>query len=94
MKKLLFTIVMGLSICNLNAQKLQPTSHIWISGTADDFRGGYVFSYATAGTPWNGSLISYGGFEANNYDTQISSDYWSNRISFRTRNGDANTWNP
>jgi len=94
MKKLLLTTVMGLLICSLNAQKLEPTSHIWLSGTADDFRGGYVFSYASAGTPWNGSLISYGGFEANNYDTQISSDYWRNRISFRTRNGDANFWNP
>ncbi|UTN05113.1 hypothetical protein L0669_04220 [Flavobacterium bizetiae] len=80
-------------VVTIQAQKLEPTSHIWLSGTADDFRGGYVFSYASAGTPWNGSLISYGGF-TNNYDTQISSDYWRNRISFRTRNGDANFWNP
>ncbi len=93
MKKLLFTIIGGLLIFNLNAQKLEPTSHIWIAGTADNFKGGYAFSYATSGTPWNGSLISYGGFD-NNYDTQISSDYWSSRISFRTKNGDANTWNP
>ena len=93
MKKLLFTIVMGLLISNLNAQKLEPTSHIWVAGTADNFKGGYTFSYATSGTPWNGSLISFGGFD-NNYDTQISSDYWRNRISFRTKNGDANTWQP
>jgi len=93
MKKLLFTIVMGLLISNLNAQKLEPTSHIWVEGTADNFKGGYTFSYATSGTPWNGSLISFGGFD-NNYDTQISSDYWSSHISFRTKNGDANTWNP
>lgn len=65
------------------------------SGTANSFSKGYTFSYATSGTPWNGSLISYGGFSGN-YDTQISSDYGpngGNHISFRTKNGDANTWN-
>ncbi|WP_244160800.1 hypothetical protein [Flavobacterium defluvii] len=80
-----------------NAQNLTPTSTISISGSADSFKGGYTFSYATAGTPWNGSLISYGGFYNNSYDTQISSDYGpngGNHISFRTRNGDANIWNP
>jgi hypothetical protein len=93
MKKLLFTIVMGLLISSLNAQKLEPTSHIWVAGTADNFKGGYTFSYATAGTAWNGSLISFGGFD-NNYDTQINSNYYRNLISFRTKNGDSNTWNP
>ncbi|MBS7256731.1 hypothetical protein KHA98_22360 [Flavobacterium branchiicola] len=42
-------------------------------------------------------MISYGGFAYNNYDTQISSDYGpngGNHISYRTRNGDNNTWNP
>jgi len=92
MKKIAFTVALTLSIFSLTAQNLNPTSHIWLAGTADDFKGGYTFSYATAGTPWNGSLISYGGF-ANNYDTQISSDYFRNCISFRTRNGDNNTWN-
>ncbi|WP_416336202.1 hypothetical protein [Chishuiella changwenlii] len=65
------------------------------NGTADSFKGGYTFAYATSGTPWNGSLISYGGF-SNSYDTQLSSDYGphgGNHISFRTRNGDNGTWN-
>ncbi|GAA3773374.1 hypothetical protein [Flavobacterium ginsengiterrae] len=48
----------------------------------------------TSGTPWSGSLISYGGATDNGYDTQISSNYGKNRISFRTRNGDHGYWNP
>ena len=47
MKKLLYTIVLGLVICNLNAQNLKPTSHIWTAVTANDFRGEYTFAYAT-----------------------------------------------
>ncbi len=96
MKKLLCTIILGLLICSLNAQNLKPTSSILTVGSADDFKGGYTFAYSTSGTPWNGSLISYGGFEYNNYDTQFSSDYGphgGSHISFRTRNGDANAWN-
>lgn len=95
MRKILF-VVLGLYVLNTNAQSLNPTSTISVSGSADSFKGGYTFSYATAGTPWNGSLISYGGFYNNSYDTQISSDYGpngGNHISFRTRNGDAGAWN-
>jgi len=78
---------------NMVAQTLNPTYNIVTLGEADTFKGGYTFSYATAGTPWNGALISFGG-AVNNYDCQINSDYQKNRISFRTRNGDYNVWNP
>ena len=80
----------------LSAQSLNPTSNISIAGSADQFKGGYTFSYAIAGTPWSGALLSFGGFQYNNYDCQISSDYGpngGNHISFRTKNGDNNTWN-
>jgi hypothetical protein len=89
-------IILILFCIGLKAQSLAPTLSIGNSGSADNFRSGYTFSYATAGTPWNGSLISYGGL-SNNYDTQLSSDYGpngGNHISYRTRNGDASTWNP
>lgn len=96
-KKLLFaSLLIIFSFSNTIAQTLLPVSNISATGTADSFKGGYTFSYATAGSPWNGSLISYGGF-SNQYDCQISSDYGPNggkHISFRTKNGDANTWNP
>ncbi|MBS7256133.1 TMF family protein [Flavobacterium branchiicola] len=82
-----------------HTQTLSPTSNIRSSGSADSFKGGYTFSYASAGTPWNGALISFGGFD-NRYDCQISADYGvngGNRISFRTKNGDENNgvgvWN-
>ncbi|MDP5202032.1 tail fiber protein [Flavobacterium sp. DG2-3] len=78
---------------NAHCQTLNPTSSISSPGSADNFKGGYTFAYTASGTPWNGSLISYGGFE-NSYDTQISSDYIRNRISFRTKNGDYTYWNP
>ncbi|OHT47024.1 hypothetical protein [Flavobacterium tructae] len=97
MKKISLIVLFGMSYLVSNAQSLTPTSHISAPGTADAFKAGYTFSYATAGTPWNGSLISYGGFSVNNYDTQISSDYGpngGNHISFRTKNGDSNIWNP
>jgi len=99
MKKIeivIFSLFIGFS---LHSQTLNPTQSIISPGTADSFKGGYTFSYATAGTPWNGALISFGGLD-NRYDCQISADYGvngSNRISFRTRNGDVNngvgTWN-
>ncbi|KQB39378.1 tail fiber protein [Flavobacterium aquidurense] len=82
-----------LSGVNVKAQTLNPTPVIVAPGAVDIFKGGYTFSYATAGTPWSGALISFGG-AVNNYDCQISSDYGLNRISFRTKNGDYNVWNP
>lgn len=84
------------NLTNLLAQSLNPTSNISIAGSANEFKGGYTFSYATSGTPWNGALISFGGFQYNNYDCQISSDYGpngGNHLSYRTKNGDNNTWN-
>lgn len=78
-----------------NAQTLNPTFNISNAGAANVFKGGYTFSYAVAGTPWNGALISFGGF-SNQYDCQISTDYGpngGNHISYRTRNGDISQWN-
>lgn len=72
------------------SQTLNPTPSIIDGGSVDSFVGGYTFSYRSAGTPWNGSLISFGGF-SNKYDTQINADYGphgGNHISFRTKNGD------
>lgn len=84
----------------LLAQSLNPTSVISDAGTADTFKGGYTFSRASSGTPWNGALLSFGGFPNNSYDCQISSDYGpdgGNHISYRTKNGDPggvwNSWN-
>ncbi|GAA3773385.1 hypothetical protein [Flavobacterium ginsengiterrae] len=94
MKKTQLILLYILLSFNMYSQSLNPTFSISSPGMADAFKGGYTFSYSSAGTPWTGSLISYGGFEYNNYDTQISSDYGRNRISFRTRNGDHNYWNP
>ncbi|MCT3918759.1 hypothetical protein HZP98_03640 [Elizabethkingia anophelis] len=79
----------------LYAQNLNPVPSIINPGTADTFTGGYTFAYKTSGTPWNGALISFGGF-SNNYDTQLSADYGphkGNHLSFRTRNGDLGVWN-
>lgn len=74
------------------AQTFNPTQSISAAGSANSFQGGYTFAYKTSGTPWDGSLISYGGLD-NRYDTQINASYYSPNISFRTRNGDQNTWN-
>lgn len=87
-----FTLASGV----LMAQSLTPTVSIAAAGAADNFKGGYTFAYATSGTPWNGPLLSFGGF-SNNYDAQLSTDYGPNggeHLSFRTRNGDASVWNP
>lgn len=94
----LFSII--LFCASIYGQTLNPTSSINAAGSSDVFKGGYTFAYTASGTPWNGSLISFGGF-SNNYDTQINADYGphgGNNISFRTRNGDFNggvgVWNP
>ncbi|OPC55114.1 hypothetical protein DSC47_11225 [Elizabethkingia miricola] len=89
---LLLTLITSIG---LSAQSLNPVPSIINPGTADTFTGGYTFAYKTSGTPWNGALISFGGF-SNNYDTQLSADYGphkGNHLSFRTRNGDAGVWN-
>ncbi len=82
------------------SQTLNPTPSISAGGSANSFVGGYTFSYKNAGTPWHGSLLSFGGF-SNQYDTQINADYGpngGNHISFRTRNAESNNatglWNP
>lgn len=88
----LFTLASGIFM----AQNLTPTVSISAAGSADNFKGGYTFAYAASGTPWNGPLLSFGGF-SNNYDAQLNADYGPNggeHISFRTRNGDASVWNP
>ncbi|MCJ8212049.1 hypothetical protein MUY27_20195 [Mucilaginibacter sp. RS28] len=83
---------------NFDPDQYLDRSYPYISaaGSPNSFSNGYTFAYAVSGTPWNGSLISYGGF-GGDYDTQISSDYGpagGRHISFRTRNGDIQTWNP
>lgn len=83
----------GLCALTVNGQSLSYTGTISATGSADNFKTGFTFSYVSAGTPWNGALISYGGL-SRNYDTQINADYVNNRISFRTRNGDLSVWNP
>jgi hypothetical protein len=80
------------SSANLNPDNYlsRPVVSIGNAGNADSFANGYTFAYAGSGTPWNGSMLSFGGF-TNNYDTQISADYGPNGgdyMSFRTRNGD------
>ncbi len=77
-------------------QTLTQTQKLVNPSESDNFRQGYTFAYAVSGTPWNGSLISFGGLN-NNYDTQFSADYGPHggrHISYRTRNGDVNVWNP
>ena len=95
-KTILLSITFVIFNCiGLTAQSLNPTYSIGSSGTANSFKGGYTFAYADSGTPWNGPLISYGGFN-NQYDCQINSDYGpqgGSHISYRTKNGDTNTWN-
>ncbi len=84
-----------ISITKSTGQNFNPTSYISASGSINNFVGGYTFSYATSGSPWNGALMSFGGFY-NTYDCQISTDYGPNggkHMSFRTKNGDNNTWN-
>jgi hypothetical protein len=81
-----------LATFSLQAQTLNPTVSIATAGSANTFKGGYTFAYATSGTPWNGALMSFGGF-ANQYDCQLSTNYSGSNISFRTKNGDNGIWN-
>lgn len=95
MKKILLFSVLTFSIA-ATSQTLNQVYKIDTPDAANQFRQGYTFAYASSGTPWNGSLISFGGLY-NNYDLQINSDYGpngGNKISFRTRNGDMSLWNP
>jgi len=80
---------------NSYAQTFNPTWEIDAAGSVNSLVGGYTFAYATSGSPWNGAFMSFGGFN-NSYDCQLSTDYGPNggsHLSFRTRNGDAGTWN-
>ncbi|MBB5621970.1 hypothetical protein HDE69_003033 [Pedobacter cryoconitis] len=65
------------------------------AGSADNYRGNVVtFAYASSGTPYNGTLVSLGGFNDGRYDLQLNTTYWgADRLAFRNRNGDANNWN-
>lgn len=92
MKRHLLFIALS-SIVFINSQTLNPTPKIDLAGSSDMFKGGYTFAYQTSGTPWNGPLLSFGGF-SNQYDAQLNTNYLGKNLSFRTRNGDNNTWNP
>lgn len=76
-------------------QTFNPTYTISSAGEADSFKGGYTFAYTSAGAPWSGAFMSFGG-ATNNYDCQLSAVYGGNgnHLSFRTHNGDYNGWNP
>ncbi|MGN7812451.1 hypothetical protein [Flavobacterium sp. 22076] len=80
----LLAFIMSLIITNVKSQTLNPTYVLDTPGAADNFKGGYTFSYSKAGTPWNGALISFGG-AGNNYDCQISTDYGLNRFLFELK---------
>lgn len=92
MKKIISTLFALSLTASVSAQTLSPTYSIIDPGAADTLKGSYTFAYPSAGTPFAGSLISYGGFQ-NQYDTQISTNYQGNNMAFRTRNGDINAWN-
>lgn len=55
-----------------------------------------TFSYADAGTPTDGPVIAYGGFNNASYQMQVHGSYQQSagRFYMRTRNGDISTWNP
>lgn len=66
--------------------------------SADNLPGNTTtFAYKSgtynAGTPWNGTVATFGG-RSMNYQLQLSSEYTASNLSFRTKNGDAGTWNP
>ncbi len=89
---LLLTLITSIG---MSAQSLTQTSFIKDPGSVNNFGNGYTFAYESSGTPFSGALISFGGL-SNRYDAQINADYaphGGNRISFRTRNGDAGVWN-
>ncbi|MEH7890121.1 hypothetical protein [Elizabethkingia meningoseptica] len=90
-----FLLLTLLTSISLSAQSLTQTSFIKDPGSVNNFGNGYTFAYESSGTPFSGALISFGGL-SNRYDAQINADYaphGGNRISFRTRNGDAGVWN-
>jgi len=85
----------NLTPSNLMQRKVTSIKNV---GSVNDFSNGYTFAYATSGTPWNGALMSFGGFTGR-YDCQFNADYGANggaHLSFRTQNGDNNAliWNP
>ena len=55
---------------------------------------GSTFSYAS-GSPWTGPIMGFGGLGSNNYNAQFNASYLNDggHMSFRTRQGDAGTWN-
>jgi hypothetical protein len=94
MKKIFLLLIAVVACHCAYSQTFNPTSMINTAGSADNFTGGYTFAYTPSGSPWYGAFMSFGGF-TNTYDCQISTDYTLGKhISFRTRNGDAHTWNP
>jgi hypothetical protein len=95
MKKTLLLLITVMVSYSTFAQQFLPTSSINAAGSANSFTGGYTFAYATSGTPWNGALLSVGGF-TNTYDLQLNSDYnlGGVHLSFRTHNGDTHVLNP
>lgn len=82
---------LGLTAGNYVTKNIDSIS---ATGSADTQRGNLVtFAYATSGAPFDGTLLSVGGFQGGGYDLQINSSYSdTGQLAFRNRNGDANTW--
>lgn len=67
------------------------------SNALDDIANGFGFCYidASSGSGVTGPYLSLSGMPSGSYRLQLHSDYIRNRITYRTRNGDApETWNP
>ncbi len=60
-----------------------------------DIRGGIVFAYKNdkqINTATNGTLVDFSCGANTGYPLQIQGDYGGNKLYFRNRNGDNNTW--
>ena len=64
--------------------------------SADNMRGQTRFLYTTHGVPHSGTTVAFDSSNTENYSMQLNGNYSgataNARLSFRTRNGDANKW--
>ena len=67
----------------------------WDSGAshnANDLHGGTTFAYSSHNCPTAGTIVSFDCSSNNNYGLQLQGAYSGDRLFFRNRNGDNNTW--
>ena len=67
----------------------------WDSGAshnANDLHGGTTFAYTSHNCPTTGTIVSFDCSSSNNYGLQLQGAYSGDRLFFRNRNGDNNTW--